>query len=89
MICPRSGPVNRLHALLRDLVAGGAKRNLTAAQIQAAVAARGTTLTSMHGIGPVLAAKTLGHTGDIRRFPRAGHALAALDLGAGTIVPGE
>jgi transposase len=111
----RTRTVNRLHALLRDLIAGGAKRNLTAAQaaallrtvrpmtpadahrkslaqdlvadlrrldralaanaaqIQAAVVASGTTLTSMHGIGPVLAAKILGHTGDIRRFPTRHH----------------
>lgn len=39
-----------------------------AAQIQTAVTASGTTFTSMHGIGPLLAAKILGHTGDIRRF---------------------
>jgi transposase len=90
----RTCTANRLHALLRDLVAGGAKRNLiathaagllrtvgpmtpadahrkalaqdlvadlrrldrvlvvNAAQIQTAVAASGTTLTSLHGIGP-------------------------------------
>lgn len=111
----RTRTVNRLHALFRDLVAGGAKQNLTAAQaagllrtvrpmtpadahrkslaqdlvadlrrldralaanaaqIQAAVAASGTTLTGMQGIGPVLAAKILGHTGDIRRFPTRHH----------------
>jgi transposase len=111
----RTRTANRLHALFRDLVAGGAKRNLTAtqaagllrtvrpmtpadthrkalaqdlvadlrrldralannaAQIQAAVATSATTLTTMHGIGPVLAAKILGHTGDIRRFPTRHH----------------
>ena len=98
----RTRIANRLHALLRDLVAGGAKRNLTAAhaagllrtvrpmtpadehrkslaqdlladlrrldralrtnaaQIQAALSASKTTLTTLHGIGPVLAAKILG-----------------------------
>ena len=111
----RTRTANRLHALLRDLIAGGAKRNLTAthaasllrtvrpmtqadahrkalaqdlvadlrrldralvanaAQIQTAVAASGTTLTGIHGIGPVLAAKILGHTSDIRRFPTRHH----------------
>jgi transposase len=91
----RTRTANRLHALLRDLIAGGAKRNLTAthaagllrtvhpltpadqhrkslaqdlladlrrldrallsnaAQIQAAVSASKTTLTLLHGIGPV------------------------------------
>lgn len=111
----RTRTVNRLHALLRDLIAGGAKRNLTAthaasllrtvhpmtpadehrkslaqdlladlrrldrallsnaAQIQAAVVASGTTLTTLHGIGPVLAAKILGHTREISRFPTRHH----------------
>lgn len=95
----RTRTVNRLPALLRDLVAGGAKRNLSAthaagllrtvrpmtpaeehrkslgqdlladlrrldralrtnaAQIQAAVSVSKTTLTTLQGIGPVLAAR--------------------------------
>jgi transposase len=44
-----------------------------AEQIQAAVAASGTTLTALHGIGPVLAAKILGHTSNITRFPTRHH----------------
>lgn len=97
----RTRTVNRLHALLRELVPGGAKRNLTTheaatvlrqvrplttvdeqrkalardlladlrrldraiagntEQLQAAVADSGTSLTEMHGVGPVLAAKIL------------------------------
>ncbi len=39
----------------------------------AAVAASGTTLTTIFGISDVLAAKILGHTGDIRRFASADH----------------
>jgi transposase len=27
----------------------------------------------MHGVGPVLAAKLLGHTGDLSRFPDRDH----------------
>jgi transposase len=111
----RTRTVNRLHALLRDLIAGGAKRNLTAPQaaallrtvrpmtpadehrkllardlladlrrldqalatnaqqIQVAVAASRTSLTEIHGVGSVLAAKILGHTSDIRRFPTRHH----------------
>ena len=107
--------VNRLHRLLRDLVAGGAPRELSAdaaAKILAkvrpatstdaerkaqarqlladvrrldkglaenrrrcaqAVAASGTTLTGVFGISDVLAAKILGHTGDVARFPTAGY----------------
>ncbi len=38
-----------------------------------AVAASGTTLTQIFGISDVLAAKVLGHTGDITRFPTADH----------------
>jgi transposase len=40
---------------------------------QAAVAASGTTLTSMRGVSDVLAAKILGHIGAITRFPSADH----------------
>ena len=38
-----------------------------------AVAASGTTLTQLAGISDVLAAKILGHIGDISRFPSADH----------------
>jgi transposase len=38
-----------------------------------AVAASGTTLTQIFGISDVLAAKILGHTGDITRFATADH----------------
>jgi hypothetical protein len=111
----RTRTANRLHALLRDLIAGGAKRNLTAEQaaallhtvrpvtaadeqrkalcrelvadlrrldtalrrngedIAAAVAAHGTSVTQIHGIGPILAAKILGHTSAVERFPTRHH----------------
>jgi transposase len=39
----------------------------------AAVAASGPTLTAMRGVSDVLAAKILGHIGDIARFPSADH----------------
>jgi transposase len=38
-----------------------------------AVASSGSTLTDIFGISDVLAAKILGHTGDVRRFRNADH----------------
>jgi transposase len=46
----------------------------TASQtISTAVREHGTTLTEVFGVGPVLAAKLLGHAGDITRFPDRDH----------------
>jgi transposase len=46
----------------------------TASQtIRQAVGGHGTTLTQVFGVGPVLAAKLLGHAGDITRFPSRDH----------------
>jgi transposase len=46
----------------------------TASQsIRQAVREHGTTLTQVYGVGPVLAAKLLGHAGDITRFPDRDH----------------
>jgi transposase len=42
-------------------------------RIVEAVLASGTTVTDIHGIGPLGAAIILGHTGDISRFPTSGH----------------
>lgn len=42
-------------------------------RIRAAVAASGTTLCDIRGIGPIGAAIILGSVGDIARFPTAGH----------------
>ena len=44
-------------------------RKRTAAVIMASA----TTLTDIHGIGPLTAAIIIGRVGDIRRFPSAGH----------------
>jgi transposase len=40
-------------------------------RIRTAVAASGTTLTDIFGVGDVVAATLIGHTGDIDRFPTA------------------
>jgi transposase len=42
-------------------------------RIVEAVLASGTSVTNIHGIGPLGAAIILGHTGDIDRFPTSGH----------------
>jgi transposase len=111
----RSRACSRLHALVRELVAGGIRKEIvvgqadlvlasivavTAAQCQRlelahetldeirlfdvrlkrsktriteAVNASSTTLIEIFGVGPIVAALTIGYTGDITRFPTAGH----------------
>ena len=107
--------VCQLHQLLLELIPGGAKKSLSAAQakallakvrprdaagrtrrqvaaeligdleriyqrtkaadkeLTALLAATGTTLTSLHGIGPSGAARLLIEAGDITRFPTRAH----------------
>src|SRR3954451_9372710 len=107
--------VSQLHALLLELIPGGAKKNLTAAQakqllarvrprdtagktrrrlaaeligdleriyvrkkdadkeLRDLVAATGTGLLDLHGIGPSGAARLLVEVGDITRFPDRNH----------------
>jgi transposase len=43
------------------------------AQMRDALAATGTTLTTLPGLGTVLAAKLIGHLGDVTRFPTEHH----------------
>jgi transposase len=42
-------------------------------RITAAVKAADTTVTDVHGVGPIVAAYLIGYSGDICRFPSAGH----------------
>ncbi|WP_212827763.1 IS110 family transposase [Polymorphospora rubra] len=107
--------VSQLHQLLLELIPGGAKKSLSAAQAKAMlatvrprdvvgktrrrvaaelisdlervyrrskeadkelkdlVAATGTTLMDLHGIGPSGAARLLVEVGDISRFPNRAH----------------
>jgi len=107
--------VNQLHALLLELIPGGAKKDLSAAQAKALlakvrprdvagkarrrvaaeliadleriykrkkaadkelkdlVAATGTSLMDLHGMGPSGAARLLVEVGDITRFPTRAH----------------
>jgi transposase len=43
------------------------------ARIKTAVAASGTTLIEIRGVGVIVAAFVIGYTGDVTRFPTAGH----------------
>ena len=42
-------------------------------RIERAVSASCTTITDVHGVGPIVAAYLIGYTGNVRRFPSAGH----------------
>ncbi|MEY2432288.1 MAG: hypothetical protein QOC92_2013 [Acidimicrobiaceae bacterium] len=55
--------VRRLDRQLKDL----------RSRIVVAVEASGTTVTTVEGVGPVVAAIICGRVGDVRRFPSAGH----------------
>ena len=107
--------VSQLHQLLLELIPGGAKKDLSAAQakallarvrprgaagkarrrvaaelisdleriyqrkkeankeLNALLAATGTTLTDLHGIGPSGAARLLAEVGEVTRFPTKAH----------------
>jgi transposase len=61
----------RLHIArdhLADIRALDARLKYIAAQISALVTASGTTLTSLYGIGPVIAGRILAEVGDVSRF---------------------
>lgn len=53
---------------LTELVAVEAKMKKATAELKAIVTARGSHLTDIHGIGPVVAARVLADVGDIARF---------------------
>jgi transposase len=42
-------------------------------RIKSAVDAANTSVTDVHGVGPIVAAYVIGYSGDIGRFPSAGH----------------
>ena len=60
-------------------------------RISAAVTATATTLTQLYGVGPIVAAYVIGHSGDVTRFPSAGHyarynATAPIEAASGPII---
>ena len=63
--------------LALELVADIRRLDRAAASVKArakiAVTASGTSVTDIHGVGPIVAALILGHSGDITRFPTPGH----------------
>lgn len=48
-------------------------------QTRQTLAAASSTLTTIHGVGHIVAGKILGHIGDITRFPTADGAVALID----------
>jgi transposase len=74
--------------LLGDLRRVDARLADNKVQLREALATTGSTLTQIHGLGVVVAAKLLGHVGDITRFPSQDHfasytATAPLDASSG------
>jgi transposase len=59
--------------LLSDVGRLDAQLAASKARIQAAVVASGTTVTEVYGVGPIVAALLVGHSGDIRRFRSKDH----------------
>jgi transposase len=59
--------------LADDIAHYDRQRAASTRRLRAAVAASGTTLTGIAGVGPVTAAMIIGQTGDVTRFPTAGH----------------
>jgi transposase len=53
---------------LTELVAVEAKMKRATAELKAIVIARGSHLTDIHGVGPVVAARILADVGDVARF---------------------
>ena len=76
-IHPATGIAVERKALARELLVELRRhdRDLDelAGKIRDAVKASGTTVTDVHGVGPIMAAYILGHTGNIGRFPSSGH----------------
>ncbi len=54
---------------LADLVAVEAKIKKSTAELKVMVKVRGSRLMDLHGVGPVVAARTLADVGDVARFP--------------------
>jgi transposase len=64
-------------ALAADLVTDVRRLDRAIAEVKArtvtAVAAAGTSVVEVYGVGPIVAALLIGHSGDITRFPTPGH----------------
>lgn len=74
--------------LVADIAALDAALKTSKKRVATAVAASGTTVTEVVGIGPITAAILIGFTGDVTRFPTKGHfasynATAPMDASSG------
>jgi transposase len=58
---------------LDDLRRLDAQMRISKARIAEAIAASGTSLTELFGVGPVVAAMVIGYTGDVGRFRNRDH----------------
>jgi transposase len=61
------------HELLDEIRAFDMKLKASKQRIAGAVVASGTTLTDLYGVRPIVAAIAIGYSGEVRRFPTAGH----------------
>jgi len=61
------------YELVDEIRALDAKLRRSKARITTAVVASATTVTDLYGVGPIVAATVIGYSGDVRRFPTAGH----------------
>ncbi len=61
------------HELLAEVRRLNKERVASQTRLAVAVEASGTTLVDIYGVGPVVAALLIGHTGDISRFPTRHH----------------
>lgn len=59
--------------LVEDITRLDASLKASKKRVKVAVQASGTTLTDIHGIGPICAAIIIGHVRDVGRFPTKGH----------------
>jgi transposase len=59
--------------LIAEMAVLDRARDEVRAATSSAVIASGTTVTEVFGIGPLMAAVIIGRSGDVRRFPSAGH----------------
>ncbi len=77
LIRPLTPADKQRKVLARDLLADLRRLDTTikahTKSLTTALDTAGSTLTDLHGLGPVLAAKILAHSGDITRFPSRHH----------------
>jgi transposase len=77
------------HDLLRDIRELDRKLAGLDRRLDTALAEHGTTLTDIGGVGPVLAARVLAHTGAIDRFPSEAHYASYAGVAPVEIASGE